>query len=81
MTTGKTIVLTRWTFVVKVISLLFNMVSRLVMAFFLRSKCFFVFLFFKFNIVSCVYIMTISKKYFHEISSQKCQVFSWCQFY
>ena len=33
MTTGKTIALTRWTFVGKVISLLFNMLSRLVMGF------------------------------------------------
>ena len=39
MTTGKTIVLTRWTFVDKVMSLLFHMVSGLVIAFFLRSKC------------------------------------------
>ena len=39
MTTGKTIVLTRWTFVGKVISLLFNMLSRLVMAFPPWSKC------------------------------------------
>ena len=33
MTTGKTIALTRWTFVGKVMSLLFNMLSRLVIAF------------------------------------------------
>ena len=33
MTTGKTIALTRWTFVGKVMSLLFNMLSRLVMGF------------------------------------------------
>ena len=39
MTTGKTIALTRWTFVGKVISLLFNMLSRLVIAFLPRSKC------------------------------------------
>ena len=39
MTTGKTIALTRWTFVGKVMSLLFNMLSRLVIAFLLRSKC------------------------------------------
>ena len=39
MTTGKTITLTRWTFVGKVMSLLFNMLSRLVIAFFPRSKC------------------------------------------
>ena len=38
MTTGKTIALTRWTFVVKVMSLLFNMLSRFVIAFIPRSK-------------------------------------------
>ena len=38
MTTGKTIALTRWTFVGKVMSLLFNMLSRLVIIFFPRSK-------------------------------------------
>ena len=38
MTTGKTIALTRWTFVGKVMSLLFNMLSRLVITFLSRSK-------------------------------------------
>ena len=38
LTTGKTIALTRWTFVGKVISLLFNMLSRLVITFLPRSK-------------------------------------------
>ena len=38
MTTGKTIALTRWTFVGKVMSLLFNMLSKLVIAFLPRSK-------------------------------------------
>ena len=38
MTPGKTIVLTRWTFVGKVMSMLFNMLSRLVITFLLRSK-------------------------------------------
>ena len=38
MTTGKTIALTKWTFVGKVMSLLFNMLSRLVIAFLPRSK-------------------------------------------
>ena len=38
MTTGKTIALTIWTFVSKVMSLLFNMLSRFVMAFLPRSK-------------------------------------------
>ena len=37
-TIGETIALTRWTFVVKVMSLLFNMLSRLVLAFLPRSK-------------------------------------------
>ena len=39
MTSGKTIALTRWTFVGKVMSLHFNMLSRLVIAFLPRSKC------------------------------------------
>ena len=42
MTTGKTIVLTRWTFVGKAISLLFNMLSRLVITFLSRSKRLFI---------------------------------------
>ena len=37
MTTGKAIALTRWTFVGKIMSLLFNMLSRLVIAFLPRS--------------------------------------------
>ena len=39
MTTGKTIALIRWTFVDKIMSLLLNMVSRLVITFLPRSKC------------------------------------------
>ena len=39
MTTGKTIALTRCTFVGKVMSLLLNMLSRLVITFLPRSKC------------------------------------------
>ena len=39
MTTGKNIALTRWTFVDKVMSLLFNMMSRLIITFLPRSKC------------------------------------------
>ena len=38
MTTGKTIALTRWSFVGKVMSLLFNMLSKFAIAFFPRSK-------------------------------------------
>ena len=40
--TGKSIVLTRWTFVGKVMSLLFNMLPRLVITFLLRSRCLFI---------------------------------------
>ena len=39
MPPGKTIALARWTFVDKVMSLLFNMLSKLVIAFLPRSKC------------------------------------------
>ena len=39
VTTGKTIALTRWTFVGKVMCLLFNMLPRLGMAFFPRNNC------------------------------------------
>ena len=49
MTTGKTTALTRWTFVSKVMSLLFNMLSRLVIGFLPRSKV-------SFNFVAAVTI-------------------------
>ena len=39
MTTGKTIALTRWTFIGKIMSLLFNILSRFVITFLLRNKC------------------------------------------
>ena len=39
MTTGKTIALTRWSFVGKLMSLLYNMLSRFLIAFLPRSKC------------------------------------------
>ena len=42
MTTGKTTALTRWTFVGKVMSLLFNMLSRFAIAFLPRSKRLFI---------------------------------------
>ena len=41
MTTGKTIALTRWTFVGKVMSLLFNMLSRLIITFFQGANIFY----------------------------------------
>ena len=42
MTTGKTTVLTIWTFIFKVMSLLFNMLSRFVVSFLLASKFLFI---------------------------------------
>ena len=42
MTIGKTIALTRWTFVGKVMTLLFNMLSRLIITFLPRSKRLFI---------------------------------------
>ena len=39
VTTGKTIALSKWTFVDKVMSLLFNMLSRLVISFLPKSRC------------------------------------------
>ena len=42
MTTGKTIPLTRWTFVSKVMCLFFNMLSRFVIVFLPRTKCLFI---------------------------------------
>ena len=44
MTIRKTIALIRWTFIDKVMSLLFNMLSRFVIAFLPRSKCLFNFM-------------------------------------
>src|SRR5574341_133410 len=44
ITTGKTIAFTRWTFVGKVMSLLFNMLFGLVITFLPRSKCLFYFM-------------------------------------
>ena len=44
MTTGKTIALTRWTFVGKVMSLFFKMLSTLVITFLPRSKCLLIFM-------------------------------------
>ena len=44
MTTGKTIALTIWTFVGKVMSLLFNMLSRFIIAFSPRKKMSFTFM-------------------------------------
>ena len=60
MTTGKSIALIRRTFVGKVMSLLFSMLSRLVIVFLLRSKCLLFFIYFflqvSFNFMAAVTI-------------------------
>ena len=53
MTAGKTIVLTVWTFVSQVMSLVFNMLSRFVITFLQRNKCFFFFFNFMTAVVDC----------------------------
>ena len=73
MTTGKTIALTRRTFVGIVMSLLFNMLSRLVIAFLSRSKC----LNFMATVticsdfgapkIKCVAVSTVSPSLCHEV--------------
>ena len=67
MTTGKTITLTRWTFVGKVMSLLFNMLSRLVVTFLPRNKHLLIYLLivvsydpFYFCVVCCDFSIFIS---------------------
>ena len=62
MTTGKTIALTIWTFVGKVMSLLFNMLSRLVIAFLSRSKCLLISFFVLYHIVWSFYNVCFSHK-------------------
>ena len=71
MTTGKTIALTRWTFVGKVMSLLFKMLCRLVITFLPRSKCL---LFSRLQSLSAVILetpkimsATVSPSIFHEV--------------
>ena len=71
MTTGKTIALTRWTFVSKVMSLLYNMLSRLGIAFLPRSKYFCLFFFFMAALTICSDFGTQENKachYFHCIT-------------
>ena len=60
MTTGKTIALTRQMFVGKVMSLLFTMLSRLVITFLLRGKCVFCSYFVKFLSIQVYFLMVKS---------------------
>ena len=74
MTTGKTIALTRWDFVGKVMSLLFNILSRLVIAFLARSKCLFISrlhlpsaVILEPKKIKSVTVFTVSPSIFHEV--------------
>ena len=74
MTTGKTIALTRWTFVGKVISLLLNMLSRLVITFLLMSKCLLISwlqspsaVILEPPKIKCDYVSTVSPSISHEV--------------
>ena len=64
MATGKTIALTRQTFVGKIMSLLFNMLSRLVIAFLPKSKCL-LFIYFYFFLVFYFLNFKIFNSYMH----------------
>ena len=79
MTTGKTIALTRWTFVGKVMFLLFNMLSRLLITFLPKSKCL---------LISClqspsavileppkIKSVTVSPSVYHEVMGPDAMIF------
>ena len=82
MTTGKIIALTRWTFVGKVMSLLFNMLSRLVITFFPRSER----LFSSVQSLSPVYLWPNGPQHTRPpcssptpgVSSNSCPLSQWC---
>ena len=74
MTTGKTIALTRWTFVGKVMSVVFNMLSSLVIAFLPRSKCLLISwlqspsaMILEFKKIKSVTVSTVSPSICHEV--------------
>ena len=82
MTTGKTIDLTIWTFVSKVISLLFNMLSGLVTAFLLRSKCLLIswlqspsMVIFGAQKIKSLTVYTVSPSICHEVMGQYAMIF------
>ena len=85
MTTGKTIALTRWTFVDKVMSLLFNMLSRLVTTYLPRSNCLLIsWLYSPFAVIlepqkiKSVTVSTVSPSICHEVMGLDAMIFSEC---
>ena len=82
MTTGKTIALTSWTFVAKVMSLLFNMLSRLVMDFLPRSKHLLISWQYSPSVVileptkiKSLTVFTVSPSIFHEVMELDAMIF------
>ena len=76
MTTGKTVSLTRWTFVNKVMSLLFNTLSRFVIAFLPKSKCLLISwlqspsaVILEPNKIKSVTVFTLSPSFCHEVGT------------
>ena len=74
VTTGKTIALSRWAFVGKVMSLLFNILSRLVIAFLPRSKRLLILwlqsptaVILEFKKIKSVTVSTVSPSVYHEV--------------
>ena len=68
MTTGETTALTRWTFVGKVMSLLFNMLSRLIITFLPRGKCLLISLLqsafrYDLSLIPCNYIVKVTNRF------------------
>ena len=82
MTTGKTIALTRWTFVGKIMSLVFNMLSRFVVAFFPKSKCLLIswlkspsVVILEPNKIKFVTVSIVSPSIFHEVMGPDAMLF------
>ena len=82
MTTGKTIVLTRQTFVGKLMSLPFNMLSRLVIAFLPRSKCLLISwlqsasaVILELKKIKSATVSTVSSSIYHEVMGPDAMIF------
>ena len=85
MTTGKTIALTKWTFVGKVMSLLFNELSRLVIAFLPRSKCLLISwlqspsaVILEPKIIKCITVSIVSPSICHEVMGPDAMILVLC---
>ena len=70
MATGKNIALAGWTFFAKVISLLFNILSRLVIAFLPRSKCILISWLQSPSAVNYEYLLSNNKAYLRAVVNQ-----------